>query len=48
MARVVIDQGYNRAMAKPIWNCPECFEAKERERRERLRREAAPAAAPAP
>ncbi len=36
LARVVIDQGYNRSMAKPLWNCPECFEQKERERRRRL------------
>lgn len=36
LARVVIDAGYDRSLAKPIWNCPECFDKKERERRERL------------
>ena len=27
--RVVIDQGYNRALARPLYNCPACFEQKE-------------------
>ncbi len=30
--RVVIDSGYNRANARPLYNCPECYEAKRRER----------------
>lgn len=45
VARVVIDQGYNRLLAKPLWNCPECFEKKEKERRRRQEREAAAPAA---
>lgn len=28
--RVVISKGYNRALARPIFNCPDCFEKKER------------------
>ena len=28
--RVVIDKGYDRALAKPLYNCPECYEKKER------------------
>jgi hypothetical protein len=32
VSRVVIDRGYNRADAKALWNCPECYERKERER----------------
>lgn len=45
VARVVIDQGYNRLLAKPLWNCPECFEKKEQERRKRKEREATAQAA---
>ena len=28
--RVVIAKDYNRALSRPIFNCPECFERKER------------------
>jgi uncharacterized Zn finger protein len=28
--RVVVDRGYDRALAKPLYNCPECYEKKER------------------
>lgn len=28
--RVVVAKDYNRAMARPLYNCPACFEAKER------------------
>ena len=28
--RVVVDKGYDRALAKPLYNCPECYEKKER------------------
>ncbi len=45
LARVVIDRGYDRSMAKPLWNCPECFEKKEQERRRRIADGAAEAAA---
>lgn len=27
--RVVVAKGYNRALARPIFNCPACFEKKE-------------------
>jgi hypothetical protein len=30
--RVVVDSGYNRANARPLYNCPECYEAKCRQR----------------
>jgi len=32
VSRVVIDRGYNRADAKPLWNCSDCFQRKEQER----------------
>ncbi len=28
--RVVVAKGYNRALARPLFNCPGCFERKER------------------
>ena len=28
--RVVVDKGYDRVLAKPLYNCPECYEKKER------------------
>jgi len=27
--RVVVDKGYDRALAKALYNCPECYEKKE-------------------
>jgi len=27
--RVVIAKGYNRSLARPLFNCPDCFEKKE-------------------
>lgn len=27
--RVVVAKGYNRALARPMFNCPGCFEGKE-------------------
>lgn len=27
--RVVVAKGYNRALARPLYNCPSCFEKKE-------------------
>ena len=27
--RVVIDKDYNRVLARPLYNCPACFEKKE-------------------
>jgi hypothetical protein len=32
VSRVVIERDYNRANSKPLYNCPECFEKKNRER----------------
>jgi hypothetical protein len=29
LMRVVIAKGYNRALARPVFNCPKCFEKKE-------------------
>ena len=30
MSRVVIYTGYNKITAKAVYNCPDCFERKER------------------
>jgi len=27
--RVVVAKGYNRALARPLFNCPQCYEQKE-------------------
>lgn len=32
VSRVVIDRGYDRSNARPLWNCPDCFERKNRAR----------------
>ena len=32
VSRVVIDKDYNRANARAVYNCPDCFERKNRER----------------
>ena len=32
VSRVVIDRGYDRSNARPLWNCPDCFEKKNRDR----------------
>jgi len=37
VSRVVVDEGYDRSNARPLWNCPECYE-------EKLRRRHAPGA----
>lgn len=29
--RVVIDKNYNRALARPLYNCPACFEKKQQQ-----------------
>ena len=34
VSRVVVDAGYNRANARPVYNCPECYEKKLSERTE--------------
>lgn len=31
--RVVIDKDYNRALARPLYNCPMCFEKKEQSKK---------------
>ena len=33
VSRVVIDEGYDRSNARPLWNCPECYAEKEKLRR---------------
>lgn len=30
--RVVVDQGYDRTLARAMYNCPECYAKKERQR----------------
>ena len=30
--RVVVAKDYNRILARPVYNCPTCFEKKEREK----------------
>ncbi len=32
--RVVVAKGYNRALARPLYNCPDCFERKEQVQQE--------------
>jgi hypothetical protein len=32
VSRVVVDAGYNRANARPVYNCPECYDKKLQER----------------
>ena len=39
VSRVVVDAGYNRANARPVYNCPECYEKKLAERLEQSRQE---------
>lgn len=33
--RVLVDEGYDRSLALPLYNCPECFEKKEKARLKR-------------
>jgi hypothetical protein len=33
VSRVVIDHGYDRSNARPLWNCPKCYEKKDQLRR---------------
>lgn len=35
VSRVVVDAGYNRANARPLYNCPDCYEKKLQERVEK-------------
>ena len=32
--RVVIAEHYNRILSRPIFNCPDCFEKKEKKRQD--------------
>ena len=34
--RVVIAKDYNRALARPIYNCPSCFEKKEEHKQQQV------------
>ncbi|MBI4352666.1 MAG: hypothetical protein HY593_01945 [Candidatus Omnitrophica bacterium] len=29
VSRVMVDAGYDRTLARPLYNCPECFKKKE-------------------
>ncbi len=31
--RVVVDTGYDRTLAKPLYNCPDCYQKKELEKK---------------
>ena len=31
--RVVVAKDYNRALARPIYNCPDCYQQKEHSKR---------------
>ena len=31
--RVVVDEGYDRTLAKPLYNCPDCYETKLKSRK---------------
>ena len=33
VSRVVVAPGYNRANARPLYNCPDCYEQKNRARK---------------
>jgi uncharacterized Zn finger protein len=33
--RVIVDAGYDRTLARPLYNCPECYEKKERAKKGR-------------
>ena len=44
VSRVVVDAGYNRANARPVYNCPECYEKKLAERLEHSRLDDTPVA----
>ncbi len=35
VARVVIEDTYDRSMAKALYNCPECFAKKEQQRKQK-------------
>ena len=35
--RVVIAKDYNRALARPVYNCPSCFEKKEEQKQQPVR-----------
>ncbi len=33
--RVIVDAGYDRVLAKPLYNCPACYEKKEESKKKR-------------
>lgn len=35
--RVIVDSDYDRTLAKAVYNCPDCYEKKERLKTERKR-----------
>ncbi len=38
VSRVVVDEGYDRSLAPALYNCPDCFAQKDRQRRARVKR----------
>lgn len=38
--RVVVSKGYNRTLARPLFNCPACFEKKEESKQPNAKRSA--------
>ncbi len=34
--RVIVDKDYNRSLARPIFNCADCFQKKEQEKPYRM------------
>lgn len=37
--RVVVDAGYDRVLAKPLYNCPACFDKKEKSKKKETKPE---------
>jgi hypothetical protein len=33
--RVIVDAGYDRTLAKPLYNCPDCYAKKDQNRRDK-------------
>ncbi len=38
VSRVVVDEGYDRSLAPALYNCPDCFAQKDRQRRAKVKR----------
>ena len=33
--RVIVDTGYDRVLSKPLYNCPDCYDKKEKSKKEK-------------